>query len=81
MNKLLHVLVYVFLLLAGAALFFEMDLNKKRTELTDRNRMQEDYFIRIAKTVEKADPAKDAAFEISIEMLAFLCAPPACAET
>ena len=64
MNKLLHVLVYVFLLLAGAALFFEMDLNKKRTELTDRNRMQEDYFIRIAKTVEKADPAKDAAFEI-----------------
>lgn len=64
MNKLLHVLVYVFLLLAGAALFFELDLNKKRTELTDRNRMQEDYFIRIAKTIEKADPAKDAAFEI-----------------
>lgn len=64
MNKLLHVLVYVFLVLAGAALFFELDLNKKRTELTDRNRMQEDYFIRIAKTVEKADPAKDAAFEI-----------------
>ena len=64
MNKLLHVLVYVFLLLAGAALYFELDLNKKRTELTDRNRMQEDYFIRVAKTIEKADPAKDAAFEI-----------------
>ena len=64
MSKLLHVLVYVFLALAGAALFFELDLNKKRTELTDRNRMQEDYFIRIAKTVEKADPAKDASFEI-----------------
>ena len=64
MNKLLHVLVYVFLLLAGAALYFELDLNKKRTELTDRNRMQEDYFIRIAKTVEKADPAKDTVFEI-----------------
>ena len=64
MNKLLHVLVYVFLVLAGAALFFELDLNKKRTELTDRNRMQEDYFIRVAKTIEKVEPAKDATFEI-----------------
>ena len=64
MNKLLHVLVYVFLLLAGAALYFELDLNKKRTELTDRNRMQEDYFIRLAKTIEKAEPAKDTVFEI-----------------
>ncbi|MBO7720909.1 MAG: hypothetical protein J6T01_00730 [Kiritimatiellae bacterium] len=64
MNKLLHVLVYVFLLLAGAGLFFELELNRKRTELTDRNRMQEEYFIRIAKTVEKAEPAKDANFEL-----------------
>ena len=64
MNKLLHVLVYVFLVLAGAALFFELDLNKKRTELTDRNRMQEDYFIRVAKTIEKVEPTKDASFEI-----------------
>ena len=64
MNKLLHVLVYVFLVLAGAALFFELELNKKRTELTERNRMQEDYFIRVAKTIEKVEPAKDAAFEI-----------------
>ena len=64
MNKLLHVLVYVFLVLAGAGLFFEIDLNKKRAELTDRNRMQEDFFVRIAKTVEKADPAKDAVFEV-----------------
>ena len=64
MNKLLHVLVYVFLILAGTALFFELELNKKRTELTDRNRMQEEYFIKVAKTVEKVEPAKDAAFEI-----------------
>ena len=64
MNKLLHVLVYVFLLLAGAALFFEVDLNKKRTELTKRNRMQEDCFVKLAKTIEKAEPAKDAVFEI-----------------
>jgi len=64
MNKILHVLVYVFLLLAAAALYFELDLNRKRTELTDRNRMQENYLVRIAKTVEKAEPAKDASFEI-----------------
>jgi len=64
MNKFLHVLVYVFLLLAAAALYFELELNKKRKELTDRNRMQEDYIVRIAKTVEKTDPAKDASFEI-----------------
>jgi len=64
MNKVLHVLVYVFLALAAAALYFELQLNDKRSELTDRNRMQEDYFIKIAKTIEKADPAKDAAFEI-----------------
>ena len=64
MNKFLHVLVYVFLALAAAGLFFELELNKKRTELTDRNRMQEEYFIKVAKTIEKTDPAKDAAFEI-----------------
>ena len=64
MNKLLHVLVYVFLLLAGAALFFELELNKKRAELTERNKMQEEYFIKVARTIEKAEPAKDAAFEI-----------------
>ena len=64
MNTLLHVLVYVFLLLAGAGLFFEIQLNDKRTELTKRNRMQEDCFVKLAKTIEKAEPAKDAAFEI-----------------
>ena len=64
MNKLLHVLVYVFLLLAGAGLFFEIQLNDKRMELTKRNRMQEDCFVKLAKTIEKAEPAKDAVFEI-----------------
>jgi len=64
MNKVLHVLVYVFLALAGAALFFELQLNAKRAELTDRNRMQEDYIVRIARTVESKEPDKGAAFEI-----------------
>ncbi len=60
MNKALHVLVYVFLVLAGAALFFEIQLNSKRAELTDRNRLQEDYLVKIAKTIESADPGKDS---------------------
>ena len=64
MNKVLHVLVYVFLALAGASLFFELQLNAKRAELTDRNRMQEDYIVRIARTVEKGEPDKSATFEI-----------------
>lgn len=64
MNKVLHVLVFVFLALAAAALYFELQLNDKRSELTDRNRMQEDYLVKLARTIEKADPAKDASFEI-----------------
>ena len=64
MNKALHVLVYVFLVLAGAALFFEIQLNAKRAELTDRNDMQEEYLVKIAKTIEKAEPDKSAAFEV-----------------
>ena len=64
MNKVLHVLVYVFLALAAAALYFELQLNAKRSELTDRNRLQEDSFVKIARTIEKAEPDKGASFEI-----------------
>lgn len=64
MNKVLHVLVYVFLVLAGAGLFFETKLNAKRDELTERNRMQEDYIVRIAKTIEKAEADKSATFSV-----------------
>ena len=64
MNKALHVLVYVFLALSGVALFFEIQLNAKRAELRDRNRMQEDYLVKIAKTIEKTEPDKSAAFEV-----------------
>ena len=63
MNKALHVLVYLFLILSAAALWFEIELNKKRTLLTDRNEMQEDYVVRIASTIEKVEPNKDATTE------------------
>ena len=64
MNKALHVLVYLFLVLAGTGLFFEIQLNAKRALLTDRNRMQEDYYVRIAKTIEKVEPEKAAVLEL-----------------
>jgi len=63
MNKALHVLVYLFLILSAAALWFEIELNKKRTLLTDRNRLQEEYVIKIASTIEKVEPNKDATTE------------------
>lgn len=55
MNKALHVFVYFFLILAGAALFLELQLNDKRKLLTDRNRIQENYLIKIAGTIESAE--------------------------
>ena len=64
MNKALHVLVYLFLVLAGAGLFFEIQLNAKRALLTDRNRMQEDFYIRIAKTIEKVEADKAPVLEL-----------------
>jgi DNA repair exonuclease SbcCD ATPase subunit len=64
MNKALHVLVYVFLALAAAALWFELQLNAKRSLLTDRNRLQENYFVRIARTIEKAEPSQDSKLEL-----------------
>ncbi len=64
MNKALHVFVYLFGVLAGAALFFELQLTFKRRELTDRNRIQEDFLVQIAGTIEQAEPNKEVAAEI-----------------
>ncbi len=64
MNKALHAFVYLFLALAGAALWFELQLNAKRALLVDRSNLHEEKFISIAKTIEKAEPSKDATAEI-----------------
>ena len=55
MNKVLHVVVYLILIAAVAALVFEKSLFDKRALLGDRNRMLEDYIVKIANTIEKAD--------------------------
>lgn len=54
MNKVLHIVVYLILIVAAAALWFEMGLFDKRALLGDRNRMLEDYIVKIANTIEKA---------------------------
>jgi hypothetical protein len=60
----LYVFVYLFLIAAGLGLWFELKLNEKRELLTDRNRMQEDYLIKIAATIEKDEPNKAVTAEI-----------------
>jgi len=60
MNKALHALVYLSLVVAAVALYFEMNLYGKRSLLGDRNRQLEDYLVNISKTIEKADAPKAA---------------------
>ena len=55
MNKALHIVVYLILIAAVAALVFEKSLFDKRALLGDRNRVLEDYIVKIAGTIEKAD--------------------------
>lgn len=55
MNKVLHIVVYLILIVAAVALWFEKGLFDKRALLGDRNRMLEDYVVKIANTIEKAD--------------------------
>ena len=68
MTKVLHGFVYLFLILAGAALWFELQLNSKRALLTDRNRMQEDYLVRIAATVEMKDAEPQDPLELKLDV-------------
>ena len=68
MTKILHVFVYLFVALAGAALWFELQLNARRDTLADRGRLQEDYLIKIASTIEKADPDKGVATEMRMDV-------------
>lgn len=65
MNKALHVFVYLFLILAGVGLYFESQLNAQRELLTRRSRLQEDYFVKLAATIEREDADKTVVAEIN----------------
>ena len=58
MNKALHAIVYVILVLAGAALYFEMNIFEKRSLQNDSITQLADYIVKISHTIEKADAAK-----------------------
>jgi len=61
MNKALHALVYVILVIAAGALYFELQLFDKKELLKDRNRQLEDCLVNLSKTIEKTDATKPAA--------------------
>lgn len=61
MGKVLRIFVYIILVLSAVSLFFAWKLFEKRELLGARNRVFEDSFIKIARTVEAADPADAAA--------------------
>ena len=67
MNKALHAFIYLFLILSGAALFFEFQLNAKRTELRDRNRMQEDFVMDVARLTEEGGDTAAVTAEIDFD--------------
>ncbi len=72
MNKALHVFVYLFLIGVGAALWYEFQLNEKRSELRDRNKLLEDYIVKqIAPQAEDganyAPKALPPEFEVEID--------------
>ena len=60
MNKALHALVYLILILAVVALVFELNLYKKRELLGDRNKSLENFVVSFAKTIETEDAPKSA---------------------
>lgn len=64
MNKALHVFVYLFLILAGVALYLEIQLNENRMVLSARNRQQEDYLVKLAATIESEKPDTSATAEL-----------------
>ncbi len=57
MNKLLHFFIYVLLATTGVLLYFELQLNKKRQLLGDRNLALETAIVKLASTIE-TEPAK-----------------------
>lgn len=61
MNKALHAIVYVILVLACAALYFEKNIFDKRALQNDSITQLTDYIVKISRTIEKADPPKTGA--------------------
>ncbi len=55
MNKALHVFIYLFLILTGAALYFTYETFLGKEEMSDRNKALRDTIIEASAFVEKSD--------------------------
>lgn len=64
MNKVLHALVLIILVLAGMAGYYEFNLFQKRSLLSDRNKQLEEAIVSLAKTFEAEDAQPKAAPEV-----------------
>ena len=64
MNKVLHALVFIILVLAGMAGYYEFNLFQKRSLLSDRNTQLEEAIVSLAKTFEAADAQSKSAPEV-----------------
>lgn len=64
MNKVLHALVVIILVLAGMAGYYEFNLFQKRSLLSDRNKQLEEAIVSLAKTFEAEDAQSKSAPEI-----------------
>ncbi len=58
MNKLLHALIYILLAVTGTMLYFEIQLDKKRQLLGDRNLALENALVELASTIETNSPPR-----------------------
>lgn len=58
MNKLLHALIYILLAVTGTLMYFELQLDKKRQLLGDRNLALETALVNLASTIETNAPER-----------------------
>lgn len=68
MNKALHAFVYLFVAATAASLWFASQLSAKRTELRDRNRLQEDALMTIANMTETGYDKTDSEVAAKAEL-------------
>ena len=67
MNKAVHVLVYVILVVAGFALFFEMKLSEKKELLKESNAQLREGYIKLSSFIEAEDAPAAKQLEVGID--------------
>lgn len=68
MNKVLCLLVFVFLAISGAGLYFELQLNDARAVLAKRNELQAKAIIKLARTFEIGKAPQGEDYEAMVDV-------------